>query len=297
MSTVTLHSGVLKRVLARVAFTLATATAAIGVTSTAAMALTVTGGSDSNTLLNTLLGNTSGLSNFSITKTGNSNAFGLFNNDSTFGLGSGVVLSTGNVTNVLGPNNSSNAGTSFSGAGDPSIPNSFDLAALDISFDADDTVDKVFFQYVFGSEEFLEFAGSQFNDTFQLLLNGVNLALLDNGQQVTINNLAASPSGPFNSAFVQNTGNETQLDGYTKALLFEGLLNKSAKNTLTIKIADVGDGVLDSAVFIKGGSIAVEPPPSGEPIPTPALLPGLIGLGAAALRKQKGELMENSAET
>jgi len=30
-------------------------------------------------------------------------------------------------------------------------------------------------------------------------------------------------------------------------------------------------------------------PDGFEPIPTPALLPGLIGMGAAALRKRKGE--------
>lgn len=33
-----------------------------------------------------------------------------------------------------------------------------------------------------------------------------------------------------------------------------------------------------------------------EPIPTPALLPGLIGLGAAALRKRKGEALAEVSE-
>jgi hypothetical protein len=273
---------------------LAVATAAAsGAVALPATALTVDSSGSNNALLNAILGNTAGLSNFNVTSTGNPSAFGLFSNDTVFGLGSGIVLSTGNVNNVVGPNDSNSSGTIFGTPGDPSIANSRDLASLDITFDADATVEQLFFQYVFGSEEFLEFAGSAFNDTFQLLLNGTNLALLPNGNSVTVNNLAASPTGPFNPAFKPNTGNETQLDGYTQVLTFAGLLNKSAQNVLTIKIADLGDGEYDSAAFIKGGTVGVEPPSTD--VPTPALLPGLIGLGVAALRKRKGAAAETEA--
>ena len=251
----------------------------LGLSEAPAKALSVTQNNNGNDLLNSLLGSTSGLSNFSVTTTGLPNAFGLFSNDTVFGLGSGVVLSTGNAVDAVGPNDTG----SKSGPGN--------LAQIDIKFDADNTVDKLFFQYVFGSEEFLEYAGSPFNDSFQLLLNGTNLALLGNGKPVTVNNLAASPIGPFDPAFVNNTGNETQLDGYTKALVFQGLLKKNASNSLSIKIADVGDSSYDSAVFIKGGSIAVVPP---NAIPTPALLPGLIGLGLGVLRKRKAEAAASS---
>lgn len=262
-----------------------------------AMALTVTQTNDSNTLLNSLLGSTSGLSNFDITVTGAPNAFGTFQND-PFGLGSGIVLSTGKATDVVGPNNSTGQSSINGQPGISGTPGSFDGAQIDISFDVDATASKLFFQYVFGSEEFLEFAGTQFNDAFNLKLNGVNLALLSNGNPVTINNLAAGSGGPFDPAFVNNVGgvatNDTQLDGYTKALLFEGLLNKNAKNTLTIQIADVGDSSLDSAVFIKGNSVSTQPPSSK--VPTPALLPGLIGLGMGVLRKRKAEAAKQTSE-
>jgi hypothetical protein len=277
---------------AKVAVIAAVSAATVNIAHSPAYALSVTQNNNGFDLLNALLGNTNGLSNFTVSTTGASEAFGLFSNDTVFGLGSGVVLGTGNVVDVEGPNNSTEQTTIFGTPGDPSIPDSFDLAELEISFDADDTVDKIFFEYVFGSEEFLEFAGSAFNDSFQLLLNGVNFALLGNGLPVTINNLATSPAGPFDPAFVENTGDETQLDAYTKVLLFEGLLTKNAKNTLTIKIADVGDSALDSAVFIKGSSIGVVPPTD---IPTPALLPGLLGMGVAALRKRKQEGSESEA--
>jgi hypothetical protein len=258
----------------------ATTTTTITASATSALALTVAQESNTTTLLNNLLGSTSGLSNFTVTSTGNSSAFGTFNNDTVFSLGSGIVLSTGNAVDVVGPNNQGGA----TGAGN--------LAQLDISFDADNSADKLFFQYVFGSEEFLEYAGSQFNDSFQLSLNGVNLALLSNGKPVTVNNLANSPTGPFDPAFVVNNGNETQLDGYTKTLLFEGILNKNATNTLKISVQDVGDSLLDSAVFVKGGTLGVSNPTA---VPTPALLPGLIGMGVAALRKRKRAAADQEA--
>jgi hypothetical protein len=259
-------------------------TLALGVQGSA-FAFTVTQNNNGSALLTSLLGsNTNGLSGFSVTTTGNANAFGLFNND-PFGLGSGVVLSTGNVLDVVGPNNTSSKTTAYGTPGDTA--NSYDLAKLDISFFADSTVDNVFFQYVFGSEEFLEYAGSQFNDSFELLLNGTNLALLANSKPVTINNLAASPVGPFDPAYINNIGNATQLDGYTTNLTFTGAVNKNAVNTLSIKIKDVGDAAWDSAVFLKGGSISVVAP---TPVPEPASMLGILGLGAfgvTSLRKRK----------
>ncbi|HIK17255.1 MAG TPA: PTPA-CTERM sorting domain-containing protein [Leptolyngbyaceae cyanobacterium M33_DOE_097] len=251
----------------------AAATVVTFATATPTFALSITQESDSNILLNDLLGSTKGLSNFTVTKTGLDAAFGRFSNDTVFGLGSGIVLSTGNAVDVVGPNNTS--GQSGSG----------NAAELSISFDSDGTSGKLFFQYVFGSEELLEYAGSSFNDSFELLLNGTNLAVLNNGKPLTINNLAASPTGPFDSALIINKGNETQLDAYTKMLNFEGLLNKGA-NQLVIKIRDVGDSSIDSAVLIKGGTLGVGSP---EAIPTPALLPGLIGLGLGVVRKRKSQ--------
>lgn len=44
------------------------------------------------------------------------------------------------------------------------------------------------------------------------------------------------------------------------------------------------------------GVFAVFASANATPIPTPALLPGLLGLGVAALRKRKGETTESGAE-
>jgi hypothetical protein len=251
-----------------------------------AMAFTVTPNNNTNALLQALLGDTTGLSNFSVNAKGNAAAFGLFSDD-PFALKDGIVLSTGNVTNVVGPNNAPGKGTIFGTPGD--TEGSFDLAQLDISFDADASVDKLFFEYVFGSEEFLEYAGTGYNDSFELLLNGVNLAKLTDGKTVTINNLVPNPNSPYHADYIDNPVGSatTQLDGYTKTLAFEGLLNKNAKNTLTIKIKDVADSQLDSAVFIKGKSVGVVAPP--QDVPEPSLMLGLLSVGGMTLMSRRNK--------
>lgn len=141
-----------------------------------------------------------------------------------------------------------------------------DSIKIEIEFDADNTAEFLYFEYVFGSEEFVEFAGSQFNDSFSLRLNGFNFARLSNGDNVSINNLTFGPYGAYHPDFVRNeasTGslsNQTSLDGYTKPLTFVGLIEPDARNTLVIELKDVRDGLLDSAVFLKGGTLGTVSP-------------------------------------
>ena len=98
-----------------------------------------------------------------------------------------------------------------------------------IDFNTDGTANQVFFQYVFGSEEFTDFSGSPFNDLFTLTLNGVNLAKLSDGKTASINNLTPSPEAKtWSPDYIDNpvgTGplsNQIILDGYTKTLTFAG---------------------------------------------------------------------------
>lgn len=279
----------------------ATLTAALSCSGAPAMAFSVGATNNTDVLRNQLLGtNTAGLSNFSVSVSGNNAAFGTFSND-PFGLKSGVVLSTGKVTDIPGPNlkdnvtlNGSDLNTDFGAKGEAG-----DLTQLNLSFFADCTVEKLFFEYVFASEEFPEFGGSEFNDDFELLLNGKNLAKLSDGKAVTINNLVPNPNNRStdNQDYINNpsvTGiaaNILKLDGFTKTLGFEGLLNRNQTNILSIRIKDVGDGNLDSAVFVKGGSLGTTKP---EAVPEPMTVGGLMvggGMLAAArkLRAKSGK--------
>jgi hypothetical protein len=275
----------------KIAALTATLTTAMSLLAAPAIAFSVGATNNIETLKNNLLGtNTAGLSDFSVSITGDEEAFGIFTND-PFGLTSGVVLSTGKVTDIPGPNLVSTSGNDLSRDFDPS-GEAGDLAQLNLSFFADSSAEKLFFEYVFGSEEFLEYGGSEFNDTVELLLNGTNLAKLSDGKIVTINNLTpnAGDRSTDHSDYINNpsfTGiaaNIVKLDGFTKVLGFEGLLKKNDRNVFSIRIKDVGDGNLDSAVFIKGGSVGTVQP---EPVPEPMTVGGLMAGGAmlAAGRK------------
>lgn len=280
--------------IASLSATIAT-TAALVLFSSPATAFTITPNRSTSDLLEALLGDTTGLSNFAIDTTGNADAFGLFEND-PFGLGSGIVLSTGNAMDLPGQNDKdgglipdydnfpNDISTDFGeeGADD-------DFISLEISFDADTTVQKLFFEYAFGSEEFLEFGGSEFNDLFELRLNGINLAYLTDGQPVAINNLVPDPmDGVYHPDYINNPSDRatvTKLDGFTQMLTFEGLLVPNGRNTLTIAIRDVEDGLLDSAVFLKGGSLGTQQPSETEKVPEPSLAIALLALSGMTLLK------------
>jgi len=269
------------------AFT-ATLTTALSLWAAPAMAFSVGATNNVETLKNNLLGNNiGGLSNFSLSIKGDARAFGIFTDD-PFGLTSGVVMSTGKVTDLPGPNvDDGELGTDFP----PSGVEDGDLAELNLSFFADSTAEKLFFKYVFGSEEFLEFGGTDYNDDFELLLNGTNLAKLTDGRTVTINNLVPNSGDRStdhadyinNPSFTGLAANIIKLDGYTKVLGFEGLLKQNQTNVLTIRIQDIGDGVFDSAVFIQGNVGTIDP----EAVPEPMTVGGLMAGGAmlAAGRK------------
>ena len=268
----------------KIAALTATLTTALSLLAAPAIAFSVGATNNIETLKNNLLGtNTAGLSDFSVSITGDEEAFGIFTND-PFGLTSGVVLSTGKVTDIPGPNLVSTSGNDLSRDFDPS-GEAGDLAQLNLSFFADSSAEKLFFEYVFGSEEFLEYGGSEFNDSVELLLNGTNLAKLSDGKIVTINNLTPNagdrstdhPDYINNPSFTGITADIIKLDGFTKVLGFEGLLQKNQTNVLSIRIKDVGDGMLDSAVFIKGNSVGTI---KAEAVPEPMTVGGLMAGGA-----------------
>jgi hypothetical protein len=222
---------------------------------------TIVQNDDPSQLLSALLGadpdTYKGLSNFNLQLVGDGRAFGTFTND-PFSLGSAVAISTGQVRDLAGVNSS---GTDLiTDLGLPGLEGDSIFAIF--TFDVVDLAiaNRIYFQYVFGSEEFVEYAGSQFNDVFELSVNGTNYARLSNGNNVSINNLVGSPTGPFNSDYIDNpvgTGAasaETKLDGYTKPLLLTAPLQQGS-NTLVINLADLGDGIYDSGVFLKAGTL------------------------------------------
>jgi Ca2+-binding RTX toxin-like protein len=136
-----------------------------------------------------------------------------------------------------------------------------DTISMTYTFTANSTdVDTLLFDFMFFSEELVEFAGSEFNDTFKIMLNGVNMAVLSDGAAASVNALKAAPFAPNHPDLILNpegtgpTADSMRADAYTKLLTFAGALQDGV-NTLTIEVADVRDGLLDSGIMVKGGTM------------------------------------------
>ena len=209
-------------------------------------------------------------------------ASGTFTNGaSTVGFGSGVVLTTGTVGCIPGPNTSG----SCTGGG----------TTTSLKFDFISATGKLFFNYVFGSEEYNEFVGSGFNDEFQLLLNGTNIALLPGvGGVVSINNVNCNSNSAYyrnnstgGSTGCANQGLNIQYDGLTTALNASADVVAGSTNVFEFLIFDRGDTSYDSGVFIQAGTFSgVDPNPVSLPGTLALLGAGLAALGATR-RRQK----------
>jgi hypothetical protein len=219
-------------------------------------------------MVNQLLGG--GVTAFNVRYTGANNAAGVFCNGSgVFGFVNGIVLTSGSTTNVIGPNNDPRAGTDNVLPGDlmlgALIPGFQTFDACVLEFDFIPAGNQVQFNYVFGSEEYNEFVNSSFNDVFGFFVNGVNYALIPHTlTPVAINNVnngnsAGVSAGPCMNCefFIDNVDSHlnTQLDGLTVVLPMIAPVKPGVVNHMKIAIADAGDGIFDSAVFVQAGSL------------------------------------------
>lgn len=234
-------------------------------------------------LVTALLG--PGVTVSNVTFTGANTAAGVFGGGTgIIGFESGIILSSGDISFVAGPNTQDDISGVNAGVGDPDlgalIPGYTTYDAVVLEFDFQCTGTQIIqFQYVFTSEEYNEWVNSPFNDVFGFFLNGVNIALVPGspGTPVSINNVNCGypynpPLGSFCHLFINNdcsdippgtfpcTGvRDIQMDGLLVVLTATGTLSPGV-NHIKLAIADAGDQVLDSNVFIRGQSFVC-----GEP--------------------------------
>lgn len=236
--------------------------------------LTVSNMTSPEDLVAKLLGEGVEVSNISFK--GTSNSAGTFSGGaSIIGFEEGIILSSGSVHNVVGPNIEDDI------TEDNDLPGDSDLNTLIsgktqdatvLEFDFIPETDTLAFQYVFASDEYNEYTNSSYNDVFGFFLNGKNVALLPGTDiPVSINNVnGGKPYGENaqNSEYFRNNdlddgGGEinTEMDGLTVVLEVKAEVKANEVNHIKLAIADVGDASLDSNVLFKAGSFTGKPKP------------------------------------
>lgn len=249
--------------------------------------LTTSSMSPGQLVQNVLLG--PGVTVSNISYSGTASSIGFFDGSSSdLGISQGVVMTTGTIVNngngPQGPNNNPGSGVDNNAGGYSQLSNliggiqTYNAAILE--FDFIPYSDTVRFKYVFGSEEYPEYVGSNFNDVFAFFISGPgisglqNIAKLPNGNVVAINNVNNGPanSGPCNNCgyYVYNGDGSTspynsnpyyiQYDGFTKVLQAVSKVQCGQTYHLVIAIADAGDGILDSGIFLEANSLTSKVP-------------------------------------
>ena len=242
-------------------------------------ALEVAGGQTAEDLVKDVLigGNCFDITN--VTYNGQGGQIGSFSNGvSNIGFNTGMVMATGDISVCPGPNDQDNASAGYgNGTADADLATltsgaTFDMA--DVEFDFTPTQSPLTFQFVFASEEYCEYVNSAFNDVFGFFISGPgilgngNIALLPaSTTPVAINNVNHLTNSGY---YVNNTGpggtlcgqsasfaasvDEVQFDGFTRKMTATANVQVCQTYHIKLKIADVGDGIFDSAVFLNSGS-------------------------------------------
>lgn len=209
-----------------------------------------------------------------VSYSGHSAAIGRFQTGSVstnLGMNEGIIISTGNVNGIppIGSPVNGFVSTDNSMPGDSLLGTIItgttnDAAVLE--FDCFTFGDTLFLKFVFSSEEYNEFVGSSYNDVFGFFINGLhplsgsylnyNIARIPGtSSNISINTINA---GSYSQYYINNeflSGQTIVFDGFTTVLTAWAVVVPFTTYHLKIAIADVADGVFDSAVFLEAGSL------------------------------------------
>jgi outer membrane protein OmpA-like peptidoglycan-associated protein len=214
----------------------------------------------------------------------------------------GIILSTGNVFDAIGPNTKDDKSGWVQIHPDKQLEQiakgkTYDAAILQFDFVAKS--DSITFNFFFASEEYPEYVNKNVNDVFGFFLQNLetktesNIALIKPGNiPITVDNINSTKNknwymknGSWNENYVEQWAKNKQLgelaytfqfDGFTKLISVSAHTIAGKKYSLKLAIADVGDRNYDSGIFIEAGSFKsgglIE---NNSSVPLPRLVKGL----------------------
>ena len=241
--------------------------------------LAATESSDANELIELFLNDNGNLSYSNASLIGAEGAAGTYTG-ADFDETEGVILSTGEVADAAGPNNSNATTTNFSADGDSDLEDLADKSTNDaISLSADFVAEgsTISFSYAFASEDYNAYVCSPFSDVMAVFVSGgaydnQNIALVPSSQLLVTSNTVNSgsiedniwqeegcPEGGLgnSSLYVDNDGGlDYQYNG--RSTFLNGELAVTPGETYTIRwvIADGADALFDSALLLEAGSLS-----------------------------------------
>lgn len=246
--------------------------------------------------------------------TGDPLSRGYFNGTaSNIGLTEGVLLATGKATDAIGPNETpfSDQGTDFGRPGTQALTTlagfpTYDAAILE--FDFVPSSDTVQFRYVFASNEYMLYVGASVNDVFAFLISGPgivgeqNIALIPGTTTaISIDNVNANQNAQY---YIDNgdqssdiPGLTVEYNGFTVPLVATAILTPCETYHIRLALADGGDGLYDSAVFLDAGSfsspvISLEPTTNFSASASELVL--IEGCSELTLNFQRSEPVDNA---
>ncbi len=239
-------------------------------------------------LFQSLVGEGIILKSYSVSKAPSDEAFGFFEDSkSVLGMKKGLIMTTGAI-GALGSTNTSPAmsnmrhenPTARYDSHEPPSLRSFELEKLIktgkktfdacvLEMDIVPTADTLSFNYVFASEEYDEFVGTDFNDVFAFFITGEgitgekNLAVIPGTEiPVSVNTINNGQSGSLGrnssnpSYYISNVSGHIAIeyDGLTKLMEIRQPVTPYKTYHIKLAIADVSDNSYDSGVLIEGKS-------------------------------------------
>ena len=174
----------------------------------------------------------------------------------------GVILSTGNAADFTqsngDPNRSAGTSTDTKGGTDNNPlfnalagTNTFDAVWLNVDFIPTSSV--MTLRFVLASEEYPEYASSQFNDVVGVWVNGTLVPIGVGNGQAGVTNINAVNQPNLNISNTNDAYN-TEMDGFTVVLTLKMVVNAGVVNSIRIGIADTADSAFDSNLLISADS-------------------------------------------